>query len=951
MRFREDEEEAIALLEDGSAIVTVTTSGNRGGAKLCGGQVKWSAVVSDLPFSVPADLLAQGYAFGRNDLSATPEPFELSPQSLVTELGPSGASRLLLWWSGSDQLQRPMRVVLKAVVQDLFQTTATAETSLIVLPSADPLVGIKPSRSWILPGQSVRVDCVTITHSGELAVSTAVSLSLSLRGTTGEFFPEQSISLTTGASDGRNSVELQPKSFGHYRIEARCGSSSLSAVHLFVPPPSPAAVSGGSMVSVCLHPCKSAYDVGQSVEILVACTVPGAFGLALVMSSLSGAILFEQSFRFDATGVATLKATVERRWLPSAQLCVLGTGRGADARPWWTETVLPVPVSDASLRLRIDCDVVWSADKKGASSLTCTVRSGSGAGTLVEGAEVVVLSKKSRRLEDFSVAAVLPFEERKVVSSDSRQALLTVLANTAKETSSASSDEGSKSFVDLPEEDARDALLHEFSGSVIEDATTTTSSENEQAARLFRVVFVCVEYGGKPFTWAGDPKFEALGLKVVRGIAEPGKRTIRDEDGQFQFVVHRTASNCVAACVTNKLDPASGAGFLVLEDVLTRIAMGSSLDLNDVMVVWNSKKTAATLSPARPASSVLSSKASPPSLWPQIFRYGGVRVQAKEPAHRERIVHKQIFCLGSGVTGADGVARVELPSDGWQEEPVGLHVMAVSIKESLIGTAQAVARLPQRPPKVVVSAPLFVRVGDEFEVVVRLRTFEEKAAAPLSIVIDTSLRKQLLLARGHSNRFVVATQPGIHEYVVVTRFVAASGGRRARDVCCGTITATVTEQKREVSHSASISVSWPELDDRRRLCPQVCASGLLEAGAEKLTVSLAFLGDIANGSEGGLHLRLSRSPLLLLAPAAEQLLDAGTDMVETLSSRVLGLCACFGRLDQMGVEAAEAAIRRDVALLLELQGALGGFGQWSRNTAAASGFLSAHAAHALWEAR
>jgi hypothetical protein len=149
-------EQAIAFLDDGSAIATVTTCGPRGGARLRGAQVKWSAFASDEPVRVPANM--KDFVFGLSDLITRPESLEVIPGPLVTELGSSGASRLAISWSGGDVFSRPVRVKVKATVQDLFQSVSSSEGSFLILPSAEPLVGIKQNLSWIYLGEKVVLD-------------------------------------------------------------------------------------------------------------------------------------------------------------------------------------------------------------------------------------------------------------------------------------------------------------------------------------------------------------------------------------------------------------------------------------------------------------------------------------------------------------------------------------------------------------------------------------------------------------------------------------------------------------------------------------------------------------------------------------------------------------------------------------------------------------------------
>ncbi len=947
------EEAPMALWEDGAVIATVTTFGHLGGSKLRGAQVKWTAVVTDVPFLVPANLAAEDFVFGVHDLASPVDSVELSPVPLATELGSSGASRLVLAWSGNDPLSRPIRVRIKAVVQDLFQNVASADGSLLILPSAHPIVGIKQGRAWIMPGESVQLECVCVSlQSGKLVVGgSIVTVCLAVKVASGEFMTEEGsvVSVETSKVDGRCKLSLTPKSFGQYRITASSGGC-VTTVSLFVPPPPPPppppSLSGamtGAALAVCLNPSLALYHVGQSVDLLCVCSHPEAHGLALVLAPMTGAVLFEQSFRFEKSGTAVLKLAVERRWFPCVRLCVIGTGHIAGDSPWWTETDTSLDIEDVSLVIEVESSLAWQGDR---CLLECIARNKS-TGALIQGVEMVAVSASQN---DF-VLAGQSHDGRHVLLADSRQDLLLLAATVVEKKDAArvsGSEESSKSLIDLPEEDLKDA--RDDLGSAIEDLTNTSSDESSRLA----LVFVCVEYGGKPFAWVGDAKFEPLALKVIRGIIEPGKRVMRDDAGQFQFVVQRTASNCVAACVISKLAPSS-TGFLVLDDVLTRVAMGTPLLLNDVISSWNAKKIGVGsprgFSPAK-SLNMGSFKMSPDHLWRSSRMYGVLVRAYREPVVRKNPAHDSLFCLAASVTAVDGTTTMELAN---LESMSAVQVVAVSAANGMSGTGRLMLK-PKPRARVSLVMPSCVRVGDEFEVLANLCIDEGVLlqTSKCTIVIESELMKSkhVGLLQGQSNRFTVSLQPNVSRYVVAARFVAVSGNVNSKCDGSFSVSVAISPTNDAVSTRASFGILWSVLEEPLCLFWQLARSGALEANTENQTFALSFLGD-SNAVDGKLDLKLSRSPMIYLAPAISSLIASGTDMVEVLSSRVLGLCACYSRLEVMDLSpvSVSARIREDVARLLELQGALGGFGQWNRNYLAASSFLSAHAAHALWEAR
>ena len=99
-------------------------------------------------------------------------------------------------------------------------------------------------------------------------------------------------------------------------------------------------------------------------------------------------------------------------------------------------------------------------------------------------------------------------------------------------------------------------------------------------------------------------------------------------------------------------------------------------------------------------------------------------------------------------------------------------------------------------------------------------------------------------------------------------------------------------------------------------------------------------------------MQVSNSQFVTLGPVIKSFWSCGSDYLELISSRVLGLCSVYNHLDKLGLEwtkdDVELQLFNDVNQLLEFQGALGGFGLWSRHSVSSS-FLSTHAAHALWE--
>ena len=542
-----------------------------------------------------------------------------------------------------------------------------------------------------------------------------------------------------------------------------------------------------------------------------------------------------------------------------------------------------------------------------------------------------------------------------------------------------------------PEDDVRDgktsAGLDETS-SIFEGTTTVGDSVVEDSVievldNLLtegdkEIVFICSQFGDLPIQCFGAASLEAFAIKVIRGMTEIGERVIPAETGQHVYLVCRREMNVAAACAAEKgIVTESAFAFLngVLDDLLKTKEDERGADLlthmlHAKLVKWNSTAIISELVTALKQEPATALAHEAPVFWSGVSKR--MHSVAVEPCN-------ELQALIAGGARDDSTwtlfdaAQEETDSNGALALPLNLtdvhknsalcnYTILVTSKDDKIGLYDG-SIIPSPPVQVAISCPDFVRIGDEFNVVVSVQSRLQESAN-VTIRVDTTFDSELQL-RGESNVFRVTLSAEQATCIVPVTFRALMGGGRVES-CSGhfSVSAQGDDSLRSVEAKCPLTILRPSQEDDR-LCSRLVVAGSLlpkassgEDGVERVSFGLSFLKgavESSHASEGGIEVKLSNSPFVFLAPAVQSFLRAGSEIVDVLASRILGICAVYPRLNCLGLEEFGGyhvgdQLRADAKMVLKLQGALGGFGFWSRHSMS-SAFLSSHAAHALWEAQ
>ncbi len=281
-------------------------------------------------------------------------------------------------------------------------------------------------------------------------------------------------------------------------------------------------------------------------------------------------------------------------------------------------------------------------------------------------------------------------------------------------------------------------------------------------------------------------------------------------------------------------------------------------------------------------------------------------------------------------TDASGHALIDVPLP---DNLTRYRVMVVAVSgvdRFGSGEANITARLPLmvRP-----SAPRFLNFGDTFELPVVVQN-QTDAAMDVDVVVQTA---NLTPASASGKRVSVPANDRVE-----VRFPMSAAE-------AGTASMRVSAASRAVADSATVDVPvyTPATADA------FATYGVLDDGAVAQPVAIPT-GVIPQF--GGLDISTSSTSLQALTDAVIYLTDYPYDSSDALASRILSIAAlrpvlaAFAAPDLPGAGDLDAAVDRDVALLVALQNDDGGFAYWQRS-ARSEPFNSLQAAQALVAAR
>lgn len=941
-----------AATEDCLAIASVQADRSQG-IPLVGAHVRWSVRAVDAPLDVPLDTW-QSFVFGEHALEREPSPLAFSMGPLASELNSQGCDRICIFWSGQDVVNRPVQVQVSAIVQEFDAPIAFLEKSFIIAPSPDPLVGLSLVRSWSRFGEVVEISAVVLSRTSfEPVTKCHLSVSLVLLGSLDENVMDVEFTGTPAV------IKFTPKGVGQYVIQGRVGTSKTSIPLVVIPsddfkPSTLIGTSNRKALSLVRSRPDDMVSVGGSFELMViSLELPNASGLLTVHSS-SG-LLCKKAFRVQSNGTSVVSVTCGIEWFPSCCVRVFLWGSSAGV-PSWAEGELFVDITKDTRRLQVAVQGIESPwDPSSTPELTLQVKvSDMLSGVNVEGVELFLIGS----MEDIPnvLPTFYPVVHASACSSNQRAHLLFPRSIRTLELEqpqqSTSSEEGgantTRSFVDLnPEEDTRDKLsvVMEDSSSVFETtADETSSNELDELLRGGGQGIVCVglEWAGQQWIFAGEAKLESLCAKIVKSVPEVGKKSI--PDGDLVVLVHRSASNCVAFCVLTKSFPL-GNGYSLLDEVLTRTLASSPIgksDLKSSLVKWN-QVTALDTSNKSLGVSPLKQRVVHALHCKELMSVTTRLVPKKFQKWEGALTNLFLSCPVA--SNKDGVLNVNLnaaafgpnlPSDG----KVTCSIMAAA--SSSFGVEKAVITVA-KDVKVELSCPEILRPGD----VVAVRVLLTRRSQNCNKVTVRMEGPDLPLVALDGTSFEATFSSSSDVAVIVAGFRAESPGLANVDVV-GKLRVIVNSGLRSQEFTRLLRVLLPSGNDCN-MCNVGVVSGQLGEGSSGSSESVCVK---LPPNASAVSMVWSPSQMVFLSCSLRKLLNDASDYAELLSSRALALCAVLSSYPNVGLHMSLAEVKGRLAMdaekLLEMQGALGGFGMWSRFSVSSS-FLSTHAAHALWE--
>lgn len=274
------------------------------------------------------------------------------------------------------------------------------------------------------------------------------------------------------------------------------------------------------------------------------------------------------------------------------------------------------------------------------------------------------------------------------------------------------------------------------------------------------------------------------------------------------------------------------------------------------------------------------------------------------------------------------------------------RVMVVAVAQGKYfgkGEANMTARLPLmvRP-----SAPRFLNFGDRFElpVVLQNQTDEDMnvavAVQATNLTVDSGQSDSEQPSSGQSNSGQLVTVPANNR--VEVRFPATT-------VSAGTVRAQIAASTADFADAATIElpVFTPATTEAFAVYGVVDEGAIAQPVAQPQDVFPQF---------GGLEINTSSTAVQALTDAVLYLTSYRFECSEQLASRILGVAALRDVLTAFEAEGLptpeemEAAVRRDIERLQQLQNYDGGWPIWTRGKESVP-YYSIHVAHALQRAR